>query len=96
MVTYICKKKHYYSLNHIVAFHTLMLGDFNSLLLSIGHPDKNLNREMLDISDIINQFDLTDIYKAFCQVVVEHAFNPSTWKAEAGRFLSYRSAWSTE
>jgi major histocompatibility complex class I len=29
-------------------------------------------------------------------VVVVHAFNPSTWEAEAGRFLSLRPAWSTE
>jgi hypothetical protein len=28
--------------------------------------------------------------------VVVHAFNPSTWEAEAVRFLSSRSAWSTE
>ena len=28
--------------------------------------------------------------------VVVHAFNPSTWEAEAGGFLSSRSAWSTE
>jgi hypothetical protein len=28
--------------------------------------------------------------------VVAHAFNPSTWKAEAGGFLSSRPAWSTE
>jgi hypothetical protein len=28
--------------------------------------------------------------------VVAHAFNPSTREAEAGRFLSSRSAWSTE
>jgi hypothetical protein len=28
--------------------------------------------------------------------VVAHAFNPSTWEAEAGRFFSSRSAWSTE
>ena len=27
--------------------------------------------------------------------VVAHAFNPSTWEAEAGRFLTLRSAWST-
>jgi hypothetical protein len=26
---------------------------------------------------------------------VTHAFDPSTWKAEAGRFLSSRPAWST-
>jgi hypothetical protein len=28
--------------------------------------------------------------------MVAHAFNPSTWKAEAGGFLSSRPAWSTE
>jgi hypothetical protein len=31
-----------------------------------------------------------------CQAVVVHGFNPSTWEAEAGRFLSLRPAWSTE
>jgi hypothetical protein len=30
------------------------------------------------------------------QAVVAHAFNSSTWEAEAGGFLSSRSAWSTE
>jgi hypothetical protein len=25
-----------------------------------------------------------------------HTFNPSTWEAEAGGFLSLRPAWSTE
>jgi hypothetical protein len=28
--------------------------------------------------------------------VVAHAFNPRTWEAEAGGFLSSRPAWSTE
>jgi hypothetical protein len=28
--------------------------------------------------------------------VVAHAFNPSTWEAEAGGFLSSRPTWSTE
>jgi hypothetical protein len=32
----------------------------------------------------------------FHWAVVAHAFNPSTWEAEAGRFLSSRPAWSTE
>jgi hypothetical protein len=30
------------------------------------------------------------------RAVVALAFNPSTWEAEAGRFLSSRPAWSTE
>jgi hypothetical protein len=28
--------------------------------------------------------------------VVAHAFHPSTWEAEAGGFLRWRPAWSTE
>ena len=30
------------------------------------------------------------------RAVVVHIFNPSTWQAEAGKFLSSRPAWSTE
>ena len=29
-------------------------------------------------------------------VAAAHAFNPSIWEAEAGRFLSLRPAWSTK
>ena len=28
--------------------------------------------------------------------VMAHAFNPRTWEAEAGGFLSSRTTWSTE
>jgi hypothetical protein len=28
--------------------------------------------------------------------MVAHAFNPSTWEAEAGEFLNLRQAWPTE
>jgi hypothetical protein len=34
--------------------------------------------------------------KIYSWAVVAHAFNPSTWEAKAGRFLSSRPAWSTE
>jgi hypothetical protein len=34
--------------------------------------------------------------KTFQPGTVVHAFNPSTWKAEAGGFLSLRPAWSTK
>jgi major histocompatibility complex class I len=30
------------------------------------------------------------------RAVVAHTFNPSTWEAEAGGFLSLRPAWSTK
>jgi hypothetical protein len=30
------------------------------------------------------------------QAVIAHTFNPSTWEAEAGGFLSSRPAWSTK
>jgi major histocompatibility complex class I len=42
--------------------------------------------------------DVNKIYvkKILKRAVVAHAFNPSTWEAEAGRFLSLRPAWSTE
>jgi hypothetical protein len=42
----------------------------------------------------------TDVIKYFLkeprQEVVVHIFNPSTWEAEAGGFLSSRPAWSTK
>jgi hypothetical protein len=50
-----------------------------------------------------NKHMLTDFYcdmdfKEKCmlsRVVVAHVFNPSKWKAEAVRFLSWRPAWPT-
>jgi hypothetical protein len=41
----------------------------------------------------LNKYNLK---KRRCQAVLVHAFNPSTWEAEAGGFLSSRPAWSTE
>jgi hypothetical protein len=38
----------------------------------------------------------TDLLKEnYSWAVVVHTFNPSTWEAEAGGFLSLRQAWST-
>jgi hypothetical protein len=44
--------------------------------------------------DNCNNSSLRIVYMS--QAVVAHAFNPSTWEAEAGGFLSSRPAWSTE
>jgi hypothetical protein len=50
------------------------------------------------------QFKILKLYKILIpngienirRAVVVHAFNPSTWEAEAGGFLSLRPAWSTK
>jgi hypothetical protein len=47
------------------------------------------SREMV----VLEQFSKVD---SIIQAVVAHTFSPSTWEAEAGRFLSSRPAWSTE
>jgi hypothetical protein len=40
---------------------------------------------------------LKEKLKVGCSLaVVAHSFNPSTWEAEAGRFLSSRPSWSAE
>jgi hypothetical protein len=42
----------------------------------------------------ISLVDVWRMYKKgkYSQAVVTHTFNPSTWEAEAGRFLSSRPA----
>jgi hypothetical protein len=50
------------------------------------------NFQHVDLSGkykLIRKFEIS-----FSWAVVVHAFNPSTWEAEAGGFL--RPAWSTE
>jgi hypothetical protein len=53
-------------------------------------------REMLSASGPVDEIG-NSIRKCFTsRAVVAHAFNPNTWKADAGGFLSLRPAWSTE
>lgn len=43
-----------------------MVGDFTTVLSLIGRSSKqNLNRGILDLSNVINQVYLTDIYRKF-------------------------------
>jgi hypothetical protein len=39
---------------------------------------------------------ITSLKVKKCRAVVAHAFNPTTWEAEAGGFLSWKPAWSTK
>jgi hypothetical protein len=46
--------------------------------------------------EYVADYQQPDYLKKCGRAVVVHAFNPSTWEAEAGRFLSLRPAWSIE
>jgi hypothetical protein len=56
-----------------------------------GQPELQSNRTALDT---VHPDLETKPHNSWA--VVAHALNPSTWEAEAGGFLSSRSAWSTE
>jgi exonuclease III len=55
--------------------HRLIVGDFNTLLLQMDRSSRQkLNREILNLTDIINQKELTDIYKTFKLSTKEYTF----------------------
>jgi hypothetical protein len=48
--------------------NTVVLGDFNASLSPIDRSSKQkINREILEQNDIINQMDLTNVYRIFHQ-----------------------------
>jgi hypothetical protein len=78
-----------------------LAGHFSVNALSERHTPEtnegNRSRERWSWTTVSGHSSNFVFYKTtFSQVVVVHAFNPSTWKAEAGGFLSSRPAWSTK
>ena len=66
---------------------------------SVGVPSQVHVKILEKYNDQSSSFAYKQVFilKApFRWAVVVHAFNPSTWEAEAGGFLSSRPAWSTK
>jgi hypothetical protein len=62
------------------------------ILLTEGTGQENQHHQHLRLRNSCTR-DSKDISELG---VVAHAFNPCTWEAEAGGFLSSRPAWSTK
>jgi hypothetical protein len=74
-----------------VVHNTRYIVSLRCLIIAIILRQWTVNSQLLAI-----MIKLCTKYTRPCREVVAHAFNPSTWEAEAGGFLSSRSAWSTE
>ena len=52
--------------NHILIDpQTVVVGDFNTSMSIDRSPRQKVNYEMLALTDVTNQMDLTDIYRTF-------------------------------
>jgi exonuclease III len=51
------------------------VGDFNTPQHQyIGHPNKKINKEILELSHTIDQMDLTDVYRIFDPTSAQYTF----------------------
>jgi hypothetical protein len=84
----------------VLCFHYFSLLFFSSVYLCVWLFCLNVYLCTICMSSAFGGqkkvLDSLDYKWLWSRAVVAHTFNPSTWEAEAGWFLSSRSAWSTK
>jgi hypothetical protein len=88
MVAHICDQKHLEGKRWRsgVQSHPQLISSRLAWLHKTLSQSNRINNKLISIKEIVESR----------WAVVVHALNPSPWEAEAGRFLSSRSAWSAE